>query len=704
MQELIQKKLTSGVEVDLSESNILEDLKLNQAQNLAKKCIKQGNHGKARKIFQDILKKFPKNKKALIGIKALASKDVANTSDMREPPSHQLHGLVNLYNQGKYQEVLNRASQLQQKFFKSATLYNIIGASNKALGNLEKAIQAYKKALSINPYYADAYNNIGIALQRQGKREEAIEALNKALSINPNYPEAYLNLGKALKGVVFNKPNKVLQQLITAILDKQIVRPKDIAKAATSLLKLEPKLRRHLQLLDTELIETPLDVISDLFEFPLLLKLMNISPIPDLELEKLFTHLRLSITSSIFEIKRASPELLKFQSALALQCFTNEYIYNQTGKERKILKSLEANVKKTFNNNKQPSPQIILTLASYKALKEYDWCNLLMVTDEIKNVFNRQVDEPNKEEKLKQDIPLLEEITDSISSKVREQYEENPYPRWVNLGLPLKSMSISNLVDQIKLELYDEKIEEVERPDILIAGCGTGQQAIDTATRFKYSNVLAIDLSLSSLAYAKRKTDELNIENIKYMQADVMDTSKLIRNFDIIECVGVLHHMDNPMAGWQALTDCLKPGGLMRIGLYSEIARQHIVEIRHEISQTGVGSNKTEMKSFRDILLKSDKDHHRLVTTSEDFYCMSTLKDLLFHAKEHRFTIPQLKDILDNLDLKFCGFDTQQIVSHFMQTNKAQEDLYDLDKWQAYEECTPSSFGGMYQFWCQKIS
>ena len=70
----------------------------------------------------------------------------------------------------------------------------------------------------------------------------------------------------------------------------------------------------------------------------------------------------------------------------------------------------------------------------------------------LKEVFTRQVEEPNQEEKLKQDLPILEEITDSISSKVRAQYEESPYPRWVNLGLPLKPFSISNVVDENKLE------------------------------------------------------------------------------------------------------------------------------------------------------------------------------------------------------------------------------------------------------------
>ena len=90
---------------------------------------------------------------------------------------------------------------------------------------------------------------MGNALKEQGKLEEAIEAYNKALAIKPDYAEAYNNMGIALKGIVFKQPNAGLQKTITSLLDKKsFVRPSDIARAAISLLKFEPKLKRHLQL------------------------------------------------------------------------------------------------------------------------------------------------------------------------------------------------------------------------------------------------------------------------------------------------------------------------------------------------------------------------------------------------------------------------------------------------------------------------
>lgn len=139
----------------------------------------------------------------------------------------------------------------------------------------------------------------------------------------------------------------------------------------------------------------------------------------------------------------------------------------------------------------------------------------------------------------------------------------------------------------------------------------------------------------------------------------------------------------------------------MKIGLYSELARQHIVEMRQEISLLGIGSSDAEMKSFRDIIMGSDKGHHKQVLKFPDFYTLSELRDLLFHVQEHRFTIPKLQEYMKKLGLRFCGFEADN-ASHFKQTNTNKDDLYDLYKWQAYEEANPSFFTGMYQFWCQK--
>src|SRR4029453_14664497 len=81
-------------------------------------------------------------------------------------------------------------------------------------------------------------------------------------------------------------------------------------------------------------------------------------------------------------------------------------------------------------------------------------------------------------------------------------------------------------------------IGRADHLDVLIAGCGTGQQAVMTARRFAGARVLAVDLSIASLCYAKYRTDALGLNNIEYGQADILKLASLGRQFDLIACSG----------------------------------------------------------------------------------------------------------------------------------------------------------------------
>jgi len=179
--------------------NILDSLKLDQAIKLAKKKAKDGAPEEAKRIYQDILTKFPKNKRAIDGIKALAGRPVGKASKGQEPPQVQIQELINLYSHGLLQQALKQAETLVQQFPKSPVLFNIQGAVFKGLGHLDLSIEAYNKALAIRPDYADAYNNMGNTLKDQGKLEEAIKAYIRALAIKPDNADAYSNMGIALK-------------------------------------------------------------------------------------------------------------------------------------------------------------------------------------------------------------------------------------------------------------------------------------------------------------------------------------------------------------------------------------------------------------------------------------------------------------------------------------------------------------------------
>ena len=744
--------------------------RLNDARNVLSKAKKKNPIFKGFGQLEQRLKLASAKKPKELISQRMQSEKLDQARKAQDPPENLAKTLVDLCIQKQFKKSKNQALKLLLSFPNSIVLYNIIGAANQGLGELDNALNAYEKAISIqpnfaeayfnmgnvlqdqgklkkaigsfekavsiNPNYAEAFNNMGVALQDQGKLEEAIDAYRKALSIKPdfskaynnlgvtlknqnkleeavdayekalkiqpNYAEAYNNMGYALKNMKFTRPNQNIQDIITVILnDKTIIRPSDLSTAAISLLKLEPTIQRLLnEHAQDNLRNSFLEIVSELSKLPLLLKFISLCPLADLELETALTEIRSCILSSIFEISRNS-NLLQFQNALALHCFTNEYIYNTGPDESKSLQKLEDFIKKEFSENKQPNPHSLLSLASYKALNEYEWCDALTVSDSIQEVFTRQISEPLEEDNLKLEMKLLGQISNQISSKVREQYEKNPYPRWVNLGLSMKPYSVQKVVFEESLRLKNPSITEIKSPQILIAGCGTGEHSIVTAAKFDNSEILAIDLSLSSLGYAKRKTRELHLENITYMQADILNLKKLNKKFDIIESIGVLHHMEDPMSGWKVLVDCLKPNGLMKIGLYSELARQSVVEIRKEISKSNISASASEILHFREALMKSDKESHKQIQSWRDFYSLSELKDLIFHVQEHRFTIPKIKECIQELGLTFCGFESD-IAKGFRFKNIDKDTLYDLDQWNTFEQANPRAFSGMYQFWCQK--
>ena len=193
--------------------------------------------------------------------------------------------------------------------------------------------------------------------------------------------------------------------------------------------------------------------------------------------------------------------------------------------------------------------------------------------DSVDRLLTQQIREVDEERQARDTIPRLTAIEGEIASAVRRQYEENPYPRWVVAPSPPVPVTVDGyLRSRFPLSSF-RPLGDRSGVDILVAGCGTGEHSIGTARRYRGAKVLAVDLSLSSLSYAQRKTRELGLQNIEYAQADILALGSIGRSFDVIDASGVLHHLSDPAAGWRQLLALLRPGGLMRIGLYSELGR-----------------------------------------------------------------------------------------------------------------------------------
>ena len=91
------------------------------------------------------------------------------------------------------------------------------------------------------------------------------------------------------------------------------------------------------------------------------------------------------------------------------------------------------------------------------------------------------------------------------------------------------------------------------------------------------------------------------------------------------------------------------------------------------------------------------------VTKFWDFYSTSTCRDLIFHAQEHQFTIPDIKAFLQKNGLTFIGFIIDPAIQQHYRARFPQDPaMTDLDCWNVLETENQLIFKGMYQFWVQK--
>ena len=403
----------------------------------------------------------------------------------------------------------------------------------------------------------------------------------------------------------------------------------------------------------------------------------------------------------------ADSSSLRFCCAIARQCYINEYVYNHTTEESEGVSWLRDAISTRIAEAEPVPGGWVAAFACYSPLSSLPDCQRLaddMKKAPLAGLFSQQVREPIQENSYRATLQKLTPIDDETSRLVSSQYEEHPYPRWVRSPstdgtIPFRTFLASELgLESSRFSRQDDKI------DVLIAGCGTGQQSIQTAQRFPPARILAVDLSSASLAYAKRKTRELGIVNIEYAQADLLKLGSIGKTFDFIQCVGVLHHLGDPMAGWRVLRSLLRPGGVMQIGLYSEIARRDLAAAQDLIVAQGYESTTEGIRRFRlDLQLLDRWRPFRILTAMEDFYDTSGCRDLLFHAKEHRFTLRQIKQCLAELELDFLKFNAEPAVQErYSRQYPGELARADLNCWTQFEVENPGTFLGMYNFYVHR--
>ncbi|MGE5656056.1 MAG: class I SAM-dependent methyltransferase [Actinomycetota bacterium] len=200
---------------------------------------------------------------------------------------------------------------------------------------------------------------------------------------------------------------------------------------------------------------------------------------------------------------------------------------------------------------------------------------------------------------------------------------------------------------------------------ILDAGCGTGSSTDYLVHLNPEASVTAIDLSAGALEVAKERCRRSGAEGVTFHHLSLYDVGQLAGEFDLINCVGVLHHLPDPIRGIQALAPKLAPGGLMHIFVYAELGRWEIRLMQQAIAllQRGAqaGTSYQEGVKLGRQLFASLPADNRLVKYEQQRWALENQRDECFadmyvHPQEIDYNIETLFELIDASGLEFIGF------------------------------------------------
>ncbi len=577
--------------------------------------------------------------------------------------------------------------------------YYGLGLVSVKRGDIVRAVKSLINAIKCDTSFHEAYIALGDVYAAVNQAMPAVENYGQAVVLAPDNLEYKQKLVSSLSSVTLKKVNPNLKAVLSECLEAQNVSFSHFGKAWLSVATDDRgvaavyKLHKHKTY---SAFQKGMDSIANLDGLMDQFFLLGLGKfiVPDRNFEHWCTFLRRYILASVHDgrVLFSDPDYLEFITcALSKYCAFTDYIFVTSEEEAEHVAALRKKVESAgeYSLSELAVLGCYVPLYSLENAKEIE--AQLQGGDHVSQIPKSHIADYFVQQEIKKDIPVLGKIDDRVSLDVQGQYEEFPYPRW----------------DIAARDLHNPQTEghlKGKKADILVAGCGTGQEAVQLAYVFPDAKITAVDLSRTSLAYAIFKARELGIDNIEFSQCDILKLGELDKRFDYIASSGVLHHMDDPKGAWKILNGLLKPGGLMRIALYSRQARWAINEARAVIAEKKIGSDAQSIQAFRSDI--SEHLKHRPIKNLADFYDYYSLpecRDLLFHVQEHQFDLPEIKDILEEFGLEFLQFYlSDRDIQHYVKRHTDDPDAKDLDKWAQWESKNPDLFLSMYTFWCRQ--
>jgi tetratricopeptide (TPR) repeat protein/SAM-dependent methyltransferase len=602
-------------------------------------------------------------------------------------------------------------------------------------GRHDEAEASYRRACGIDPGLAEAQFRLGLSLHRRCRFDEALAAYAEAQRSAPDVAEIYWQAAEALVSTdrkeaaiaayeqAFRRdPARTLDRRgafdclarcrfdllpqfwhdeIAAFFERLDIDKGPYAILALKALRTRPSFqaiaaREHVQV-DAALARA----IAD----PLFVAVLRDCLVRDEGFERFLTRLRARLVLDA-SVRERVP--LAFLTAFAHQCFANEFVFDESADERSAAEALQRSVEAKLAAGSPADEGLVrdlLAVALYTRLERVAGIDRLLDAREVDPalalLLERTVEDIRTERALREAIVAIVPIEAGVSEAVRSMYEEHPYPRWFSLDRdPPISLP----------EWFSRELPTVPAPPmpasarLLVAGCGTGRDALWLASNIEGARVLGVDLSRSSLAHGTRMAARLGIGNVEFRNGDILNLAAVPERFDFIASTGVLHHMREPLAGLRVLSTLLAKNGLMKLGFYSERARHAVTAAREIIAAEGIPATEPEMRRFRRRVLDAPPDSPLYeLRYAPDLYSTSMCRDLVFHVQEHQYTLPRLAEMLHACGLEFLRLSElpPEALGRYLEMFPGDATMNDIGRWDALERRYPDTFSRMFLFWCR---
>ncbi|NMF85566.1 class I SAM-dependent methyltransferase [Nodosilinea sp. P-1105] len=202
---------------------------------------------------------------------------------------------------------------------------------------------------------------------------------------------------------------------------------------------------------------------------------------------------------------------------------------------------------------------------------------------------------------------------------------------------------------------------------ILDAGCGTGVGTEYLVHLNPNAMVVGLDLSAGALAVAQERCQKSGAERVEFHNLSLFDVDQIPGEFDLINCVGVLHHTPDPIGGVKALAKKLAPGGLLHIFVYGELGRWEIKLAQAAIAllqgdrrgdyQDGVAVGRQLFATLPETNRLRQREQERWAWENQRDECFA---DMYVHPQEIDYNINTVFELIDASGLEFVGFSNPQ--------------------------------------------